>query len=395
MEITEKPVTIMLWGPPNSGKSWLIGAFAHTMLNINRELEKNGHKFQLQMLDTTGNDLARDVDRLSPTQYPRNNRFIFTREYRDDAKTLFDSVNVFRHNLQLYDTRGHYIFPPLGESLDSDTEKHRDVALYWVKNSTCIMLILDPGALSKEIYLEHLKLLRSHLHNRRKYIVACVTKGDKEGLFSDPVSAILWRFGKKVGQSVIDLLRGLNGDGHHVEVNVVSSVGYYLTEEGDYKPNVDGDKLINEYKWSPVRVDKPFLWLLDHVEKQRIDTSSHLIKSLLLKPFYIPYSQILREISVIREPDGHPFFPDVVTRTPESDKHHRHILYEKMKRHFSGEDLKEITFCLCVDDLPGETLRVKMMELIQHCERRFIMDKLLYCLKHHRPEVDWGADYQY
>ena len=70
----------------------------------------------------------------------------------------------------------------------------------------------------------------------------------------------------------------------------------------------------------------------------------------------------------------------------------QHMLHQL----FDTAELNALAFNLGIqnDDLKGETLAARVQELVLHCERRSLVNKLLELCRQERPEATWPLAYE-
>ncbi len=70
----------------------------------------------------------------------------------------------------------------------------------------------------------------------------------------------------------------------------------------------------------------------------------------------------------------------------------QHLLHQA----FNLDELSTLAFSLGVahDDLGGDTLAARVQELVLHCERRGMVNRLLELCRNERPDVSWPLAYE-
>lgn len=392
--ILEK-VKFVLWGPPNSGKSWLVEAFAQSLKKLHREFSKLNTELSILVTDKNGKQVRPQLPLPFSSEELNVNRYYLKRELTSSSWNRFSTqINMHQHEISLVDNSGRNL------SYSADpyrTEKEKnlfDQAQHILKsNSTkCILLALDTGSITPEQYVKDLKALRDLLDESPRYIAACITKGDEIGLFDDDdqEAILIGRFGSKFANDICYLLtEELPSDGHSVEIFTTSSVGYYRTENGKCFPNIKKEKegqnnipqLASEVDWQPIHVEKPFFWLLQNIEQRKIEELKKERPKLFQIIFpnsekrdYWTYDQIIELI-----PDQLPCSDTDLGGIIHADKliaQDYLSLYEGLRQSFTNDEIRGVCFHLEID--PDE--------FRHNIKNTFIIDLILYCQRRHRVE---------
>lgn len=311
--------TIALWGLPGSGKTWFLQAFKRRISILNRRLVQTGCELSLIDMGTRESATRDDELNIQPTQTVSMHEYMFVRKHRAYSQSVgfSDEVSSHSHLIRVIDDAGANIVG--GPSVVPSAV---DFAITHFEQAECIVLLLDEGNLGedKAELLTHLKTLRHTIHSDRKprYIAACIAKTDILGFGlenGDPKALFSRKFGRQVGQSIVNLLE--NGfhydDKHRIEFFSVSAMGY-LKQNNNRVPNINAakDGLGDESRWEPVNVELPFFWLFNEIEMSRLNSSSssRILTSLYQKAYYaartkayIPYKKLLEWEDAIQYKD--------------------------------------------------------------------------------------------
>lgn len=293
--------SIAFWGPPASGKTSLIAAFA-------RELtwySKADPDFSYKLSANQGLRLEINSE-ISPEfppptlPYPVDHAFYFQRLGKKDS--IAHRVSSFHHTIQIRDNSGENLFYR-GPKNDDDSSFDDYLA---IRNFIVLIdptTIIDNADISEnrfgvmpEQYLEALQgLIRiNRSHSKILRLAICISKSD--ALHPRlPANLIIEKyFGKKLFQ----LLQA----NHQVVFSFfkVSAVGMITTISGKSVSNIANLKensyeLRDPEKWHPINVVSPFFWIFENIERELI--SRYEKKNLFnlfdtdRKKYYIPYPQ--------------------------------------------------------------------------------------------------------
>lgn len=292
--MNENQFNIMLWGPPASGKTWLVNAFRRQIELINKELQKKG-LFELEMLDTDTGEPLPNIPlskQYEPTQAIAVESITFRR--KGLGRGPFFEVNTHEHVITLIDapggdTTGETLSKILEDGTDEDkarSAERPETVKALIKKSPYIIIMLEAGEIddinngtAAEEYLKQLQDLRKLLGSEtQRYITFCLTKIDKisrglEMVASQAVieAVIKGRFGTK-GPAILDEIGKFKKGSQHITTSwcAVSSVGY-LNSNNKKVVNWHPEKgLLDQEAWKPVKVELPFFWAFEDIERKRI-----------------------------------------------------------------------------------------------------------------------------
>lgn len=267
-------LSVSLWGPPGSGKSWLYAA----LLARVRELSLEDSSLNLELLEN-GRGIPPVFPRhRSPTASLMEHALVLTR--RPDQWKWSSPVNCHSHRLRLTDFPGQ-------ATLDILDAPERVAAAKVIFDETDLaIVILDPTRLRKtrpkkrrdvypmqmviEDYVRYLWVLLDHFSsnhkNRETWIAICITKVDRMPSPSDDPWEILQ---VKFGAQMMSVVREFqNRSGPKIRLFSVSAAGFL--DEDFAQPNYSRGRIKDKTQWSPWRVEMPFFWVLDEVERARL-----------------------------------------------------------------------------------------------------------------------------
>jgi GTPase SAR1 family protein len=259
--------SIAMWGPPSSGKSWLIKAFV-------RDLEiSNGNdaqfSYHLSHKDRSGSwcKSFANTPKVAPTRTHCNYDWRFERRGNNIAAT---QDNARTHFLQLFDDPGESTFRALIE-----TEQYWNTyrTLKNVTQGVIVALdhtIFNQGYTKKKYAIEVQRLCAllqesAGTDNKPRYAAVCITKMDRGLLGSiknrTPLELIEGTFGADMFRFLEKAQKNESG-GLSLKCFKTSSVGFL-----NQQPNYDEgqDDLRNEGHWYPWKASEPFLWILDQM----------------------------------------------------------------------------------------------------------------------------------
>lgn len=328
--------SIVLWGLPGAGKTWFIKAFIQRIKVLNRSLEK-AQSFKLTLEDPRRLESATRVNdpEVRATQEQEIRPYIFIRESHSslDEPDLAFEVSASCHAIELVDDAGQNV-----SGLTTAKDEDIGMAERKLQKAECIILLLDEGTNvgaageidvdqsknSVNSVVSRIKYLRSllldHPLDKPRYIAACVTKTDRLGKrledSADPESLIIGKFGRAVGNNIINLLNEFRTeDGHNVKFFANSALGY-VKNGGIYVTNLsqDGNGLADTSQWEPVKVEEPFFWIFSHLEQERLSNSVNELPFLFRlkwpygaeavlaarKKAYISYDDLLHTEMMVR-----------------------------------------------------------------------------------------------
>ena len=293
--------SIAFWGPPASGKTSLIAAFA-------RELtwySKADPDFSYKLSNNQGLRLEINAE-ISPEfpqptlLYPVDHAFYFQRLGKKDS--IAHRVSSFQHTIQIRDNSGENLFfrNPKNND-DANFENYLAIRNFIVLiDPTTIINKSDNSTnrfgITPEQYLESLQsLLRIHpSHSEILRLAICISKSD--ALHARlPTNLIIEKY---FGDKLFRLLRAY----HQINYSFfkVSAVGMITTISGKSVSNIANLKensyeLRDPEKWNPINVVSPFFWIFENIERELI--SKYEKKNLFnlfdtdRKKYYIPYPQ--------------------------------------------------------------------------------------------------------
>ncbi len=281
--------SVAIWGPTRSGKSWLIRAFAKTIVDKYKG-QFDGLTYSLEKISLEGSrplsSQFLDVADISPTAMEES--FIYKFERQRTDTNFAHSISSFTHELNLIDMRG-------ADLIDSvlRPEKHEDT-LSVLADADVILIALDPlfektenlmlvdddAKIFDEEYSElalrpginakqYTETIEKLLHiidslrpDKQRYYAVCLMKSDtlfKGSFYYNPTGLIERYFGKKM----VDILKSV--DPKYLQTFVVSSAGFLKIRE-IISGNFSNGRLLDSDSWKPYQVEHPFFWAFEQIE---------------------------------------------------------------------------------------------------------------------------------
>jgi hypothetical protein len=288
-------MTIGFWGPPNSGKTWLLKAFLRqcelSLHSPHLEIKLlHRQEFSAEKISNPGSSSGTALVK-EPTQ-PSNGvmedyYYIMKRKFNGNSSTK--GVNSHIHRIFTRDDMGK-IFQ--GEPNDDDADVRRDN----IAARDFIVIALDVNrttrgkinSLDVENMIVGLKDLSFYLSTHKekiKKISFCLTKADEFPIFASyyesknfdvlsnksfVIGLITDRFGDTT-QKLKKVLEEIEGYKHvSVRYFAVSSCGYSVNGKPNIVSQGNASKPLHPSIWEPINVDNVFFWYFDEVEKKRI-----------------------------------------------------------------------------------------------------------------------------
>jgi hypothetical protein len=260
--------SVALWGPVASGKSWLINAFAYTLLN--KYIGPiDGLKYSFRGIfpgwDNLQSNLAESPYR-TQTMLPDARVFLFERGRTSSSHR--EALSSFAHEISIFDYSGEH---------SNDLLKYDNLDSYFIERlaSTDIIIVtLDTTIeyLSKDRYIDMINrmflILDKIKPEKKRFYAMCITKADTipAGLEIDPNGLIELKFGSKI----LDMFAEVSKK-HEIQTFITSSIGFI---PGTNKPNFQSNSIIDKEHWKPYGVEFPFFWAFESIEKVRIKGNS-------------------------------------------------------------------------------------------------------------------------
>jgi len=321
MKDINSEVKILLWGPPNSGKTWFLNSFTRSVSLC----DLYDDRFKYDLGEYSGGLLTDQLHISSPFEIgdkhiPRDHTWLFSRSPKQN--TYNAKISAYSHLLHLIDYPGDMIF-----NFSEDTST-------LIKDVDEIIVFLDPTltkdyhskiAVSKndEIYFnddlidEEFKLNKSgsqklisvteyqaqvqklfdfliHWGREETLIIFCVTKADEwlskfKGNISDSIQHF---FGENIYRFIQTYRKKFN---IHIYIN--SAVGFLDEDKKESNFNISSNKMINSNIWDPINSELPVFWLLEKIELDRLKRKKALVDQIFgdqKVKSYLPYFKIDR-----------------------------------------------------------------------------------------------------
>lgn len=325
------PVKIALWGPPNSGKTWLL----HSLNKALSQISYVDQEFSYELVENTDDRGNLVVTTTNPSNVQTTSGMVdivWTFQRRPKIKNYSHYLSSHCHNMYIHDGNGSDLL---------NLERHVQISLL---NANLILVFLDPTLISSGKVRENaLPLLKdtsdtdeindeidfddnadlggefNHGGNSRKdvaslnfteeeytllvgqlfsllaqstlnqrSIAVCVTKTDLIQSTGSPLEVVR----KIFGQEMIRLFDKY-ANRFHIKLFLTTSVGYINKATGQSNFDQKSGQLINFDAWKPENIESPLFWYLERIERQRILRFSSWFSQFVFKEErstnYIPY----------------------------------------------------------------------------------------------------------
>jgi len=306
---------IVFWGPLRSGKTWLFNAFLKKIEILNNKLSKDYSLVAQQRIEGQWRDVDQVENfKVEPTRDLKQYQYRLLRKKLGRGPSA--EVNTHCNEILVVDnTGGAFDGSNLNEAVVEQAKELVRSAKYLVLS---LNSGLDENTTSGAIVENLLDL--SNIINRGesgKYIAACLTKVDTLGeelvvefynrSRNELKSLLIRSFGAKYVDKIDDVLKEIERKGtNHVKLFATSATGYYYLNERKVQ-NIASDMgtLADPSLWKPEEVEKPFFWLFDVMERERLKylSSNWSIFQTLMgrntitesrQAAYIPYEMLVR-----------------------------------------------------------------------------------------------------
>lgn len=317
--------SIVLWGPTQAGKDWLIQAFVRELEMLN-DFNDNFHYRLTENLPGNAPFIIR-------AQTPSNNPSIGPSdiEYQFERLSLAKNQSrehgiterVGKHKIIIHNNAGGILAkcltepaflpatyqtltnadniflvmgPPSEKQSHSETprrnmslEKNNIAEMIEVaalsqntKTSQAEDTIEDTAFWSAQNYASFLERLFQSFNDRPRNVAICMTKSDLDNFRGEHFSILERRYGPELANIVKIQSR------HHTIKTFATTAAGYLGHESNYDQTNGEIKYPN--RWKPVGTTYPFFWMFELIERQRLAKE----KTFFLDPrkFYIPYPKM-------------------------------------------------------------------------------------------------------
>lgn len=262
------------WGPPGSGKDWMLRSFAKALEQYNDQKSRRyDSRFEHRLTYGDGRPVSTEpppkgtiVATQQGTAY--DDRFRYTRTGRSAPLTKEQRLSSHSHDILVTNAAG-------GDTVELDRSF---VVTASLEKAQCVLMLLDhtligqTGAVDRATYHEWVRNFLDYLEplpaGQNRFIAACLTKVDRLSIIRDPEESVRLTFGPGMSQ----LFAGYAGRGTVVRAFGVSAFGYLRSE--NRQANLDGESIYlkDPNRWRPYNVEQPFFWLFEQLERSRLAT---------------------------------------------------------------------------------------------------------------------------
>jgi hypothetical protein len=326
--------SIAMWGPTQSGKDWLIRAFAKELSYYN----EHDPDFKYELSELAPDDADETIYRVDPPDD------IAATPGREDQRFCFKRIDVRKKNHIYSNTQVHEIIihnAAGGELVDSlSDQKAYNAAYQALIHAKSIIITLGPPHLSLpykaeesfdqnntldipvdcdagshpevkafeeglysedamsgewtvDQYLEFIDRLFQILpRNVSRNIAICITKSDQGYYVGNPWTVLAQVY----GPGLISLLKKSMHQ-HSIKVFLTSAAGYIANRnnKGKEAPNFLEGKLISAEKWNPVNAALPFFWIFQQIEMDRLRSGPIIFRNDRMRS-YVKYPESRRRV---------------------------------------------------------------------------------------------------
>lgn len=308
--------SIALWGPQSSGKTWLVRSLRKALVNMSSQ----DNSLSYSLIPRSGQIMnLYQPPNIQGTMDAEHLVWLYKRE--PETQDLIRYVNAHAHPILIFDAPGSMLIRyedlriqiPLQEAsnvilvLDhsriQESSKQRkslssqpqpQVASSGLAAAAAAATGQQqpqassqssplPPTHTREQYTQDVaKLLQEMMTHSipNRHIAVCVTKIDQLKITGwEPWQLIRMLFGDNMYQQLTEFKRQNHAV---VEAFAVSAFGY-LPGQGR-KPNADASgNLKKPDNWEPYRVEAPFFWLFDFMERQRLNKNGQGVIKFLFQ----------------------------------------------------------------------------------------------------------------
>ncbi|MFZ5858338.1 MAG: hypothetical protein ACOYZ6_16050 [Chloroflexota bacterium] len=278
-------VSVALWGPRGSGKSWLISALSR-ILNLKYDKEIDGLNYHLEKVIGYGYQQGNSFVR-EPAATVDTDSTIINFERSRTSEKFGQSISSFKHKIQIFDHPGDETTGAI--LIESNTRENQEKVARIALNlaeSDIVIIALDHSQFNywrqehydnrdewiereKNEYVGYLSRLFSVLESirpdKKRFYAVCLMKADRidDVQYNHPDGLIELLFGKKM----LEAIKSINPN--QIKTFAVSSFGYLPNST---RPNYDyNTTTIQEPEsWMPFGVEYPFFWAFEQLEKQSL-----------------------------------------------------------------------------------------------------------------------------
>ena len=261
-------LSVALWGPSGSGKSWLVNALGWT-LQKQYSQPIDGLSYFLERVQPYSEDEL--IHAPESTAYLQESLFRFERCRTSNSENQV--MSSFKYEIRVFDNRGEGTI----RILEDEGYFHYDPIFINLVQADIVIVALDPTLLGQEsdVGLEYcytpaeyagwvrklFSILERSNPYKQKYYAVCVMK-------ADTIPGVVYAHPRAVIEGVFggEMTRALSiPDSEHIDTFVVSSFGIPPKSSPKFDPSTQ--VITDKENWRPYGVPFPFFWAFESVER--------------------------------------------------------------------------------------------------------------------------------
>jgi hypothetical protein len=283
---------IFLWGPTQSGKTWLIDSFIRKVNLINNVLMERKAPYKIRVENSFGAEVEVQALKALPTESIQYEQYTFHRTI--DETRINNSACSIEHHIEMLDGPGDETTGRLAQKSKTPKAiglvKRAQTALM---NADYLLVTVNPGIYGSnansengeklnnpdeagEHFLERLNaLVKLKGRNPKQRVLLCFTKSDEnDGGLAGFDAALAGLFSERSREIGVKLRKLMGENVDESDLFHVSAVGYFQDENGEKKLNYNPglNKLIDVPKWNPHKVSDPLFKIFDEAQSNQIRT---------------------------------------------------------------------------------------------------------------------------
>lgn len=261
---------LAVWGPTNSGKTWLLRALAKELAWYN----KHDDKFNYHLTRSDGRRVIAMPPTPNPSQGIEDKAYKFHRTSKGNS--VQQRISAQAHNIILRDNKG-------SDLVDALEGKNRQAAVS-LANADGVIALLEAnfqrlpggaaGIVTNEIVyatllqdLCELLISKSLPNNHPRFLALCITKFDRLKTISNHGEDTFNTF---FGGLIPEVLASYR-DRLNVNIFNTSAVGY-CHQGRRIVPNLEPrtGNILRPDSWHPFNTAAPFFWIFETIERKRL-----------------------------------------------------------------------------------------------------------------------------